>query len=372
MDTKEFLETLLPEEGVKFVARWFDIPDHPRKGIFMHKPFYDLEEMADNIKWHASKGNTVYHACSTYKEIKYLTTKNGKQVPAGRTKDNALAARALWLDFDVGKEAAHSYTSKKEAVDSLAAMIKELNLPIPMIVDSGNGVHAYFLLEEALPRNEWDDLANLFRTTCDNFGLKYDPSRSSDIASILRPPGTFNLKNPANPKPVAIKREGVRRPAEFYSSTFQAYLDEHGISVMPIKRQDFGGLNNDLIVNIEYPDSHAAVIVQHCQQLRQFSENGGSSEPIWYACLGLLKHCVDGEVAAHEWGAKHKDYDEAATQAKMDQWDFGPPTCDKFRDINAEGCAGCERNCKSPIQLGHVMPENVEHTPIQVEEDEML
>lgn len=370
MDTKEFLETLLPEEGVKFVARWFDIPDHPRKGIFMHKPFYDLDEMADNIKWHASKGNTVYHACSTYKEIKYLTTKNGKQVPAGRTKDNALAARALWLDFDVGKEAAHSYTSKKEAVDSLAAMIKELNLPIPMIVDSGNGVHAYFLLEEALPRNEWDDLANLFRTTCDNFGLKYDPSRSSDIASILRPPGTFNLKNPANPKPVAVKREGVRRPAEFYSSTFQAYLDEHGISVMPIKRQDFGGLNNDLIVNIEYPDSHAAVIVQHCQQLRQFSENGGSSEPIWYACLGLLKHCVDGEVAAHEWGAKHKDYDEAATQAKMDQWDFGPPTCDKFRDINAEGCAGCERSCKSPIQLGHVMPENVEHTPIQVEEDE--
>ena len=84
MDTKEFLETLLPEEGVKFVARWFDIPNHPRKGIFMHKPFYDLDEMADNIKWHAAKGNTVYHACSTYKEVKYLTTKTGKEVPAGK------------------------------------------------------------------------------------------------------------------------------------------------------------------------------------------------------------------------------------------------------------------------------------------------
>lgn len=370
MDTKEFLETLLPEEGVKFVARWFDIPNHPRKGIFMHKPFYDLDEMADNIKWHAAKGNTVYHACSTYKEVKYLTTKTGKEVPAGRTKDNALAARALWLDFDVGKEAAHSYTSKKEAVDSLAEMIKALNLPVPMIVDSGNGVHAYFLLEESLPRSEWDELANLFRTTCDNFGLKYDPSRSSDIASILRPPGTFNLKNPDNPKPVVVKREGVRRPAEFYTSTFQAYLDERGIAVVPLKRQDFGGLNSDLIVNIEYPDSHAAVIVQHCQQIRLFSENGGSSEPVWYACLGLLKHCVDGEVAAHEWGAKHKDYDEAETSAKMGQWDFGPPTCDKFRDINAEGCAGCERNRKSPIQLGHVMPENVEHTPLKVEDDE--
>jgi Fe-S cluster assembly ATPase SufC len=370
MDTKEFLETLLPEEGVKFVARWFDIPNHPRKGIFMHKPFYDLDEMADNIKWHASKGNTVYHACSTYKEVKYITTKNGKEVPAGRTKDNALAARALWLDFDVGKEAAHSYTSKKDAIDSLAAMIKALRLPTPMVVDSGNGVHAYFLLDEALPRSEWEELANLFRATCDSFGLKYDPSRSSDIASILRPPGTFNLKNPDNPKPVVVKREGVRRPVSFYKETFQAYLDEHGITVAPLKTMDFGGLNSDLITNIEYPDSHAAVIVQHCQQLKQFSETGGTSEPVWYACLGLLKHCVDGEVAAHEWGAKHPDYDEGMTNDKMAQWGFGPPTCDKFRDINAEGCSGCERSCKSPIQLGHVMPENVEHTPIQVEDDD--
>ena len=112
MDTLEFLQTLLPEEGVKFVARWVDIPNHPRGGIFMHKPFYDLDAMADAIKWHASKGNTVYHACASYKEVQFITTKKGTEVPAGRKQSNALAAKALWLDFDVGKDASHSYASK--------------------------------------------------------------------------------------------------------------------------------------------------------------------------------------------------------------------------------------------------------------------
>lgn len=369
MDTLEFLQTLLPEEGVKFVARWVDIPNHPRGGIFMHKPFYELDAMADAIKWHASKGNTVYHACASYKEVQFITTKKGTEVPAGRKQSNALAAKALWLDFDVGKDASHSYASKKDAVQSLAQMVTSLTLPNPMVVDSGNGVHAYFLLEDALPRLEWETLANKFRATCDNFGLKYDPSRSSDIASILRPPGSFNLKNPANPKPVVVKRAATPISADRLNEIFDQYLDAHGI-VAEMPRMGFGGLNSDLIVNIEYPESKAAVIVQHCQQLQHFSQTGGASEPVWYACLGLLKHCSDGVQYAHEWGRQHSDYDESATNEKMEHWDFGPPTCDKFRDINAEGCAGCERSCKSPIQLGHVMPENVEHTPIQVEEDE--
>ncbi|OHD21340.1 MAG: hypothetical protein A2Y38_16515 [Spirochaetes bacterium GWB1_59_5] len=369
MDTKEFLETLLPEEGVKFVARWFDIPSHPRKGIFMHKPFHDLDEMADNIKWHASKGNTVYHACSTFKEVKFIKTKTGKEVPAGRTKDNALAARALWVDFDVGKEASHSYDSKKQAVEALGVMVKELALPIPMVVDSGNGIHAYFLLEETLARNEWDTLAMDFRAVCDNFGLKYDPSRSSDMASILRPPGTFNLKNPDNPKPVVVKRQGVRASADFYRGVFNAYMDAHDIAPQPVKYAGFD-LNSDLISNVEYPPSSAAIIIEHCQQMRAFSETGGESEPVWYAALGVLKHCADGEQMAHEWGSKYDGYDQEETQLKLDQWDYGPSTCDKFRDINSAGCDGCERNCKSPIQLGYTMPENVEHTPLVVEMDE--
>lgn len=369
MDTLEFLQTLLPEEGIKFVARWFDVPNHPRKGIFMHKPFVDLEDMAENIKWHASKGNTVYHACAAFKEVKYIKTKAGKEVPAGRTKDNALAARALWFDFDVGKEAAHSYTSKKEVVESLGVMLKELALPVPMIVDSGNGIHAYFLLEESLPRSEWDTLALKFRAVSDAFGLKYDPSRSSDIASILRPPGSLNFKNADNPKPVVVKRVGTRKPAAFYDEIFQSYLDANGIvPELPAPTMDYGSLNSDMIC-VEYPPSSAAVIVQHCQQLRNFSETGGHDEPTWYAMLGLLKHCTDGEQLAHEWSAKYEGYDQAETQAKLDQWEFGPSTCDKFRQVNASGCAGCEKQCKSPIQLGYTQPENVAHTPLVVEAD---
>ena len=210
MDTLAFLKALLPEEGVKFVAQWVAIDNHPRKGFFKHMPFVELDEMADYIQKQAKHGETVYHACSSFKEVQYITTNSGKEAPAGRTKDNALAARALWMDFDVGKDAAHSYESKKDVITALGGFLKTLALPVPMVVDSGNGIHAYFLMDEALPRKDWEPLALKLRAVCDHYGLKYDPSRTSDMASVLRPAGSTNFKDPDCPKPVSVKREGVR------------------------------------------------------------------------------------------------------------------------------------------------------------------
>src|SRR4029077_90851 len=46
--------------------------------------------------------------------------------------------------------------------------------------------------------------------------LHVDPSRTKDQSSVLRVPGTFNLKDPQNPQKVAILAEGVVTPtAEF-------------------------------------------------------------------------------------------------------------------------------------------------------------
>lgn len=364
MDTSTFLRAILPEEGIKFVARWFDIENHPRGGIFMHKPFVDIDDMADNIIWHAEKGNTIYHACATFKEVQFITTKSGKEVPAGRTQENAATAKAFWMDFDVKPGIEGAYDSKRDVIDDLKKLKRETGLPVPMIIDSGNGVHAYLLLEDEITKAEWEPVAAKLRAVLNHLGIKHDPSRTCDIASILRPVGSFNLKNKDNPKTVKCVKEGERVPSSLIAEKLESYVEANELFIEPVGKKDvFAGLNSDLMGSVEYPDSYASVIVSHCQQVKEFSETGGKDEPTWYAMLGLLKHCKDGEQYAHEWGSLHVEYDEQNTTMKMDQWDFGPSTCEKFRSCNPDGCQGCEHNCTSPIQLGQVIPENVEHTP---------
>jgi hypothetical protein len=370
MDTSTFLRTILPEEGIKFVARWFDVPNHPRGGIFMHKPFVDIDDMANNIQWHAEKGNTIYHACATFKEVLFITTKAGKEVPAGRTQANAATARSLWMDFDVKPGVEGAYDSKAEVIDDLKKLKRETGLPVPMIIDSGNGIHAYFLLENEVEKSEWLPLAAKLRTVLDHLGIKHDPSRTCDMASILRPAGSFNLKNPEKPKTVKCVKEGERVESSVIESALDTYIEANELFIQPVGKKDsFAGLNSDLMAEVEYPDSFASIIVSHCQQVQEFSQTGGKDEPTWYAMLGLLKHCSDGEQYAHEWGSLHADYDEETTSTKMDQWDFGPSTCEKFRSCNPSACEGCQHSCTSPIQLGQSIPENVAHTPLVIREE---
>jgi hypothetical protein len=68
-------------------------------------------------------------------------------------------------------------------------------MPLPVFVSSGYGLHIYWVLREPLPESEWRKYANRLAALFAKHGLKVDPSRTKDSASILRPPGTHNWKN---------------------------------------------------------------------------------------------------------------------------------------------------------------------------------
>lgn len=118
-------------------------------------------------------------------------------------------------------------------------------------------------------------------------------------------------------------------------------------------------LDNEFTGAAEFPDAMIEVAATKCAQLEAFKETGGDTEPFWYAALGVAKHCVDGEEKAHEWGANYSGYSKEETQKKLDQWPYGPTTCEKFAELNANACDACafKGKVKSPIQLGVVISD---------------
>lgn len=112
------------------------------------------------------------------------------------------------------------------------------------------------------------------------------------------------------------------------------------------------------ITDRQYEPSSAALVANHCRQLKTFRDlRGGVLEPVWYAVGGVLAFCADGEALYQEWSSGYSGYNEAETADKLEQArarQTGPTTCAHFKKINAKGCEGCPYLGKitTPAQLG--------------------
>jgi RepB DNA-primase from phage plasmid len=107
----------------------------------------------------------------------------------GGTREHVAAARVLWVDCDSGER---SFPLER---------LRAFNPPAHMVVASGGGYHAYWLLRERI-----EDLGRL-REANERLAraLGGDP-QSADAARILRPPGTFNFKAKyPRPRPVELR-----------------------------------------------------------------------------------------------------------------------------------------------------------------------
>jgi hypothetical protein len=107
-----------------------------------------------------------------------VATRDGK---AGRA-ENVIDVPCVWCDADFNKV-------PKEI---LSSQLKRFPFKPSIIVESGGGVHFYWLLKE--PSREYIAIEDINRRI--TFQLKGDPN-SCDIARVLRIPNTINHKYPA-------------------------------------------------------------------------------------------------------------------------------------------------------------------------------
>lgn len=99
MDTLEFLRTVLPEDGVKFLVT-IEAGKQP-----IHTAFESLEDMANAVSKLDKNKVQVYHACSAYKEKFMLEQdEDGEDKKVWRKSINWFKAKTFWADIDCGED----------------------------------------------------------------------------------------------------------------------------------------------------------------------------------------------------------------------------------------------------------------------------
>jgi hypothetical protein len=364
MDAQAFLRLIVPAEGIKYLGI------STQGGRPAHYAYDYFDPMAEAAAQFSRQRRDVYFALASYKPPVQATDRAGSLVfhPDGqpkmlkRTASLALRVRAFWADLDCG--ASKPYATQDEAVDDVARFVSESGAPHPLLVNSGGGVHAYWPIDQDIPAATWQAWAKHWRTVLHYYGVKSDPARDMDVASILRVPGTGNHKREAV-RPVSILQDATASSGrEFFSwLSAQAKLAKPvapaaakgSLGAIPewLKADDAD--NADLTGHSGALKSSAAEASRHCAQLRLVASlRGDVDEPVWRAMLGVVKHSSEGDALAHEWSTGHPEYDEGLTQDKLDRWTAGPTTCLHFQNINPAECDGCPHMGKvtSPIQLG--------------------
>ncbi len=341
-----FLGKILPPEGDGYRCG----TAIGREGKTFNRFYKTNLELANFIVATDKAGASAYFACSSYVDPN-----------KGRLQTNVKSIKAFWLDIDAGD--GKPYANVKEAEDAVIKFVADANIITPLLVCSGNGVHAYFVLDNPMSEPDWKKTAKAFKGSVRRSGLFADHARTSDSASILRPIETKNRKNKEHPLDVYI----IKDAPSFENSLFVDKINPNwlpAVSNDEVGQSILGGLNDR-----EFPPNYGSMVAKKCNQLKSFAElRGVVSEQVWYANLGVLAYCEDGEELAQRWSSGHSNYSEAETSAKLDQArrkQTGPTTCARFKELNEEGCTGCPFAVTTPTQAGKEVEEK---PPLIVEE----
>ena len=348
---RDFYKRALPSQGVYCVA---DIDPDTKKT--QHKFVESIEDLVTVIEDKSKQKTNVFVAMSSFSGY-------------SRKADKALYVRSLFVDLDVGE--GKGYDSKQDALESLDKFVVAHSLPIPVTVDSGTGVHAYWFLDRDVPADEWKVYAEKFKDFCLANGLFIDPVVSADLARILRSPDTLNHKtNPPTSTKVITWDDSV--------CSFQGWIDLLGETEVSLESlmDTKTPLTEDQrkALKLDNFQSVFKTIVVHslkgtgCAQIKHIIINAKTlEEPMWYAGLSIAQHCKDRDEAIHMMSEDHPKYSKQDTERKANQTQDKPYSCVTFNTVNPGLCDGCQHKGKitNPLAIGkEFIPAITTDTPL--------
>ena len=333
MNADVFLEKVLGSEG------YYCLFAYKLNDDKLTQKFYgSVEELAIAAKDIDARGYNAYYGLATFEESGSRKVSNVKQL------------KSFFLDLDCGES--KDYPSQRDALQALQKFCKKLNLPRPMLVDSGRGVHVYWLLEESVSAFEWVPVAERLKKLCKENGLLADPAVTADAARVLRIPDTRNHKS--NP-PTDVGMIGTYIPRPIGLEQFSNLL---GMDLIPVPKKleplPASAVMETLMGNKQHKFKDIIARESSCAQLVDIVTNQDEcSEPMWRAGLSIAKFCVDGSEAAHAMSKNHTEYSAEETQDKFDKIK-GPYLCTHFDEFKPDVCTECPHwgKIKSPITLG--------------------
>ena len=300
----------------------------------------------------------------------YITL--GKLVKERRKAENVESFASIWVDLDCGEGKAtpnektgipEGYASQEDASIALFNFCELVELPRPALVNSGNGLHAYWGFTEEVPKDKWLALATRLKALCVTQKFYADPN-VYDAARIMRLPNTFNYKSDP-PKEASVWIPNKNR------YDFQELCDLLGVTkedaIVPVKKTGriMDALDKEKAQNEEYSFKRIVTREDGCLQLQDSIRNRATlAEPRWYDALAVAKFCNDRDKAIEVVSLDHPDYDPDAVERKLTPI-AAPHTCKQFEANNPKGCDECPHKknskIKTPWSLGKIVREAVDH-----------
>jgi hypothetical protein len=251
------------------------------------------------------------------------------------TKEGIIEIPCLWIDIDLTDKNGVDIPEDKKR--EILQRPKDFPLKPSYLINSGGGIHAYWILKSPFSKEEIPLAENLNKRLASYFG---GDKSSTDANHKLRIPGTLNLK-PKYKTPRKVTIEEAHPENEYSPDDFEAYLPQAGEPYHSEERQYHQEKNERLnqIMECEF--------LKHCDCNR-----ATLSEPEWYAMISLLARETGGPNLIHGLSRGYPRYQPGETDKKILHAlnDTGPATCERIK----RELFDCGKDCgvASPAVLG--------------------
>lgn len=300
----------------------------------------------------------------------YLAFSSFLAVPKGgpnkgyRTQANTRFVKTLVLDVDIRPGIESHHDTYEAAFAETNALAEVLELPAPMIVDSGAGLHVYFLFEADVVKAKWVTYAKAFRRLTRDLYPKLvaDSTRVADSAGLLRMPGSWSFKRE---KPVILLQPHGGRAQLRQLDVLAQRHEAVSLGVQQSEDRDFERSDPTEFTEL-------GELIKSCNWMLEYTANRGSaSEPEWHAALQMSRFLTHkgatGAALAHRLSDGHAGYSAEATDRKYARAvavGAGPPLCRRLETLAPTRCQSCPlRNMIStPLQaviVGAPLPDPV-------------
>lgn len=285
-----------------------------------------------------------------------------------------IAIPCLWCDIDI-KDPNHAdenlFPSEKSILDMLENEMRPLGLYPNIIVNSGHGLHLYWIFDRLLPTTEFKDrvlaknllesIQRIIREKSAGFGI----DKTDDISRMLRLPGTLNFKgNPENPPMCRViydddstfSIETLDKIIDDYakknwlmsSSNVPSALSQQNLDAVERMRQNQSIRVESTGTNISIEAiGDVQLMIDNCSFIRHVVENFNvTAEPMIKDALSNLLIAKNGtdfaiELCKNRFGS---EFDAEKTKKRLDHYvvDSKPTSCSKIRT----SCNFCDvENC---------------------------
>lgn len=373
LSIEQFLSQILPA-GTRYCATSID----PATRKTSQKTLGSQRDVAVYCMEADANGHDAFYAMAGF-EKGWHPDPMGRTKPDGtpkmvfRTQENAQAIKAFWLDLDcgVGKD----YASQADAIGAVATLVRATKLPRPLVVNSGNGIHCYWVLDQQIPAATWKKIACLFAAVVSHVGVLTDAQCTTDEARVLRPVGTHNHKKDGL-KPVAALTPLVPVSPVAFATAVKDYATAHNVTALRPQRKEnqppANIANNPVLAALWNNGNFQAVmghtmmternkdaerIARNCEQV---STAGTQLYPNWFNMMTVMNCCPTGRDVAREISAKDPRHNDIQFFQKYDNdvvhGSNGPASCQSFDRNNPGTCVNCPFFGKvvTPAELGRI------------------